>query len=160
MRELKPCGTWAAYQQHKLKGEQPCDQCGEAMRAYHHTRYEHRRKYLLKRKYNLTDEDFWQMLANQDGRCAICRSTDPGRWDMWYVDHNHACCPGNRTCGKCVRGLLCAKCNVGLGNFRDNPRYLEAAIAYLWSFPFLSDTELTPGVSSPYAKRRRELDQW
>ncbi len=92
------------------------------------------RKYVLLRRYGLTQEAFDGMLAAQGGGCAICGSTDPRtHHGKWHVDHDHACCPDNRkhTCGKCVRGLLCGHCNAGLGYFEDDPARLEAAIRYL-----------------------------
>lgn len=48
-----------------------------------------------------------------------------------HIDHDHSCCNGPRSCGKCVRGALCAKCNVGLGSFLDSAERLRAAISYL-----------------------------
>lgn len=63
------------------------------------------------------------MLATQGGRCAICREL-PGRKAL-HVDHDHAS-------GR-VRGLLCFRCNAGLGNFRDDPGTLKAALSYLSS---------------------------
>jgi hypothetical protein len=50
------------------------------------------------------------------------------------VDHDHTCCSGEITCGKCVRGLLCVRCNTVLGLLRDDPEILRAAIAYLEKF--------------------------
>jgi hypothetical protein len=47
------------------------------------------------------------------------------------VDHDHSCCPGRKACGKCIRGLLCANCNQGLGKFKDDPKLLRNAIDYL-----------------------------
>jgi hypothetical protein len=84
----------------------------------------HRRKSVLKRRYNMTLEQFDALLASQGGVCAICRNppTDP-RGFRPHVDHDHAT-------GK-VRGVLCWKCNSGLGSFRDSPDLLAAAIAYL-----------------------------
>lgn len=91
------------------------------------------RKALLTR-YGLTQEAFDALLAQQGGGCAICGSTDPkARHGKWQIDHDHACCPNRdqRTCGKCVRGLLCGPCNTGLGHFEDDPARLEAAARYL-----------------------------
>lgn len=82
-----------------------------------------------RRRYGKYKIDWWQwqeMLADCGGRCAICnRETD------LVVDHDHKCCPTQRTCGKCVRGLLCAGCNTGLGAFGDNPEALASALDYL-----------------------------
>jgi hypothetical protein len=68
------------------------------------------------------------MLVRQGGGCAICRRDNGKR--LLAVDHDHACCPGERTCGKCVRGLLCDGCNHGLGKFRDDPELLRRAAEY------------------------------
>lgn len=72
---------------------------------------------------------FEQMLDRQGHRCAIC----PAALDRSsaHIDHDHGCCPGVYSCGTCIRGLLCARCNLGLGYFRDDPLLLETAIAYL-----------------------------
>jgi hypothetical protein len=74
------------------------------------------------------------LLAAQDGRCAICGTADPGgRWETWHVDHDSACCPRNRqrTCGACVRGILCSACNLMLGHAKDSPGRLRAAAEYI-----------------------------
>lgn len=64
------------------------------------------------------------MLARQDGRCAICRTTFPGgRWGHFHVDHEHET--------GAVRGLLCTVCNIGLGYFDDSADRLAQAAAYL-----------------------------
>ena len=63
------------------------------------------------------------MLRQQDNRCAVCRSEDPGHHGKFSVDHDH-------TTDR-VRGLLCHHCNVGLGHFYDNPSFLLQAAAYL-----------------------------
>lgn len=83
-------------------------------------------------RWGLTDEDLVAMLAQQGGGCAICQATEPGGRGTWHVDHDHTCCtPGKRVCGRCIRGLLCSRCNVGLGNFRDDPQLLLGAARYL-----------------------------
>jgi len=84
------------------------------------------------KKYKMTPETFDALLETQDGRCAICKTDDPGgRHGEWHVDHDHDCCPGSRTCGACVRGLLCQNCNVFIGNAKDDPVRLRAAADYI-----------------------------
>jgi hypothetical protein len=82
------------------------------------------RQWKLKSNYNLTPENYEQMLKAQNGRCAICQTTSPGgRFHVWHIDHCH-------TSGK-VRGLLCHCCNMGLGYFKDNQFNLHQALSYL-----------------------------
>jgi len=78
--------------------------------------------YMRQYLYGLTPEQYDALLAEQDGKCAICRTDDwPGKGP--HVDHEHET-------GK-VRGLLCGKCNVALGNMDDDPARLRAAADYL-----------------------------
>lgn len=85
-------------------------------------------------RYGLTEEAFAALIAAQGGRCAICGTDEPGG-RTWHVDHDHACCAGRVTCGgKCIRGLLCHRCNVGVGMFLDNAETLHAAGDYLEKF--------------------------
>lgn len=48
-----------------------------------------------------------------------------------HMDHDHSCCDDERSCGKCLRGILCEAHNTGLGKFNDNPELLESAAQYL-----------------------------
>jgi len=83
------------------------------------------------RQHNISVAKYSLMLKNQDCRCAVCASSDPkGRGDF-HIDHDHACCPGSWSCGKCIRGLLCATCNSGLGMFGDDPVRLISAAFYI-----------------------------
>lgn len=80
--------------------------------------------------YGITVHQHEAMLAGQGGGCAICGGQNKdGR--AFFVDHDHACCPGQRTCGSCVRGLLCGDCNLGIGYFRDDIARMKTAISYL-----------------------------
>src|SRR5204863_8159481 len=80
--------------------------------------------------YGMTWEQYQELLAEQGGGCALCgQQCSSGR--LLAVDHDHACCPGMKSCGKCVRGLLCGDCNHGLGKFEDSPERLRAAAAYV-----------------------------
>lgn len=88
--------------------------------------YDHERNC---RKHGITIEIYKEILARQGGGCAICRAPQNGR--RLSIDHDHACCPGIYGCEKCVRGILCASCNHGLGRFEDQPERLEKAADYL-----------------------------
>lgn len=81
------------------------------------------------RLFGLARDKYDALLQKQGGGCAICGTATQKR--LLAVDHDHSCCPGERTCGKCIRGLLCDNCNHGLGKFRDNPQLLRNAIRYL-----------------------------
>jgi hypothetical protein len=80
------------------------------------------------RFYGLTPERGAEMHEAQGGACAICRAAF--RLDDLHVDHDHACCKRG-SCGKCVRGLLCPQCNLGIGQLADRVDRLRAAIEYL-----------------------------
>lgn len=78
----------------------------------------------LKQKYGITADDYDRMLHAQDGCCAICRTTDPGRgYSHFCLDHDHVTFEN--------RGLLCHSCNVLLANAKDSIELLNNAIAYL-----------------------------
>jgi hypothetical protein len=77
-----------------------------------------------------TPEDFNAQLAKQGGVCAICGTDDPGKMDF-CADHNHN--TGQK------RGVLCRKCNSGLGHFQDNPEIIAKAIEYLEHYKVISE---------------------
>lgn len=88
------------------------------------------RKYFLLKNYKLTLENRNDILITQNNSCAICglvETTD----SFLHVDHDHACCSSIPTCGKCIRGLLCARCNRALGFIQDNYHIAEALSVYL-----------------------------
>lgn len=87
------------------------------------------RKRTLKSVYGLTLEEYDRILDNQGGVCAICHQP-PGSVPL-CVDHDHSCCSGGRSCGKCVRGLICRDCNEMLGHADDNIDRIRMAIEYL-----------------------------
>src|SRR6185437_1040200 len=91
---------------------------------------EGRRAKNLQRLYKLTVKEFDRILEEQDGACAICGEDEPTK-KGWAVDHDHGCCPGAVTCGNCIRGILCSRCNQALGLFRDDQRVLRSALRYL-----------------------------
>jgi len=74
------------------------------------------------KKYNLSYKTWSEMLENQNGKCRICGKVFSVLTQS-CIDHDHKT-------GK-VRGLLCFKCNFGLGNFKDDPELMARAIKYL-----------------------------
>ena len=69
----------------------------------------------LSSKYNMTLEEYKNRIRAQGNKCACCGKDFSTLEKRPCVDHDHSCCPGSSSCGKCVRGLLCHLCNVSLG---------------------------------------------
>lgn len=86
-----------------------------------------RRSY-LGRNYNITPEQYDAMVDAQDGRCAICLQPPVG---PFHIDHDHSCCPTTRSCGRCIRKLLCSKCNQAIGLLGDDADTVQRAVEYL-----------------------------
>lgn len=84
----------------------------------------------IKRMYKISKQDIEEFLKNQNG-CAICHKSDNLFPIWWTVDHDHECCNGMKSCGKCIRGILCSSCNRGLGQFKDSEIILINAIHYI-----------------------------
>lgn len=91
-------------------------------------RRKYQRGYTLKHKFGITVEEYSRLLAAQGGKCAICKHKPEGD-DRYRTGKNLAVDHCHRT-GK-VRGLLCDRCNRGLGHFRDDVEYLLQAVLYL-----------------------------
>ena len=81
----------------------------------------------LKRAYGITLEEYDAMILSQNGVCSICGEKEivvmRGIKQSLSVDHCHST---NR-----IRGLLCSKCNRGIGAFGDNIDIMVSAISYL-----------------------------
>lgn len=106
-------------------------------------RAEQVRKSHLLRNFNMTVEQYDAMLESQGGLCKICRLPETklhpvsGEPIRLAVDHDHKCCPGVKSCGKCVRGLLCARCNQTVGHL-EKAGIADAVAKYL-----LADTSIS-----------------
>lgn len=79
----------------------------------------------------LTDEVI-RLMKEQNNLCGICNKPEVHDRRL-ALDHCHVT-------GK-IRGLLCHRCNVGLGNFDDNLEGIRKAYEYL-----LRSEELTVGL--------------
>lgn len=128
----KPC---ARCKKRKRYNRSYCRLCtNELAREWRRSNPERRRATVRrmnwKAKYGVTEEMYNAMLAAQDGVCAICKREDLAGHAL-HVDHDHACCPGKTSCGRCVRGLLCGKCNRLLGCADESIETLKAAARYI-----------------------------
>lgn len=77
------------------------------------------RHYHLTQRYGIGEAEVQEMVEEQGGMCLICQRP----LDSVHVDHDHNT--------GAIRGILCFTCNVGLGNFKDDPWRLERAAEYL-----------------------------
>jgi hypothetical protein len=69
--------------------------------------------------------------AHKASGCWVCGHKPGDGERALAVDHDHSCCPGETSCGFCVRALLCQRCNQGIGQFREDPALLRAAADYI-----------------------------
>lgn len=108
-----------------------CRQCSNQTAKEHYEKNKERsRPRAIERTYGITIEDYNNLLDQQNNCCAICREESKDGKSL-HIDHDHSCCPGRKSCGKCVRQLLCGHCNSMLGYAKDNIETLEAAKKYL-----------------------------
>ncbi len=84
-------------------------------------RRKHYRKYILKKRYGITEDIFNQMVLKQQGKCAICDKDFKNSFPV--VDHNH-------NTGK-IRGILCHRCNLHLGYYEKDKTFHNKANKYL-----------------------------
>lgn len=105
---------WAEYRERTLAR-------GSAWRRANRDKLSARnRDKYMKRRYGISRADYDALFERQGGVCAICRKRSKERL---CVDHCHVT--------GMIRGLLCRKCNFGLGSLCDDQRALVAALAYL-----------------------------
>ena len=76
--------------------------------------------------YGLSKAAKLELFESSDGLCALCYEES-----ATTVDHDHSCCPGRKSCGKCVRGALCARCNKGLGYIESMGATSDSIVEYL-----------------------------
>lgn len=99
------------------------------MKKWHSEHKDYRKNKHLQRKYGITVEEFNEFVNFCDNKCAICNKEELSihpqskQLQPLSLDHDHKL--GH------IRGLLCTKCNQGLGYFKDNIELLQNAITYL-----------------------------
>ena len=103
-------------------------ECGRRLRDKYRDKCRNKK---LKDTYGITLEEYDRLHANQRGLCAICGEPETASYkyqgsvviQRLAVDHNH-------DTGE-IRGLLCGRCNAGIGFFLDNSEKMRAAAEYL-----------------------------
>ena len=110
---------------HGRKNKRMCSKvCADAF--YYRTRENGRERAFYERvwhKYRLTPDAYDAMVS---AGCAVC-----GAESNLVIDHDHGCCPVVRSCGRCVRGVLCKACNTAEGMLAGDPDRALAMAAYL-----------------------------
>ena len=96
--------------------------CKECKKEYHKKNKESIKKTRAKLIYGISDTKYDELVNINN--CQICNKEVEGT--KRHIDHCHS--TGT------VRGILCRKCNLGLGHFRDNENHLKSAIEYLNKF--------------------------
>jgi hypothetical protein len=122
-----------------LGHKRQCRQCwSKYMKDYYrknpkqykkHKKYVNKNDIVYKRSYSrhhIDKNKFEEMLDKYDGKCYSCKENA-----ATCIDHDHSCCPGNYSCGICIRGILCNWCNSSLGHASDSIERLENLIKYL-----------------------------
>lgn len=79
-------------------------------------------------RYGITAQQVAEMAEAQNQLCYLCNEPlDFETPRRMHIDHDKSCCRGRRSCGACVRGLACDKCNLGIGHFGDDPERIRRA---------------------------------
>ena len=126
----------------KIAGRNPSKERKEKKQAYQRWWNEKNKEKIKKqrklnnrlqrlKRYNLTPEKYDAMLKAQKGLCAGCLQDSKNDRIPLAIDHDHVCCPEFKSCGKCIRGLLCYQCNSVLGYIKDDVNVLKRLIKYL-----------------------------
>lgn len=128
-KTIKPLEQFYIARKKSVAGRQAwCKGCAAKAQKAHRMKhpgraYQVTRKSILKNRFGMTEAHYAVKLAAQGFACAICKKPASAEAKRLAIDHCH-------TSGK-VRGLLCVKCNRGLGLFNDDAARLVAAAAYV-----------------------------
>ena len=117
--EIKPLDKFHKDVKGKFGRRGTCKLC----HTKKHDRGEKKRNKNLRFRYGISVEQWENMFDAQGRKCKICEKHEDTGYKHFVVDHCH-------TTGA-IRGILCNKCNTGLGRFKDCPDELRKAMEYL-----------------------------
>lgn len=106
----------------------------ETTRCWRENNPERMRENRLWHRYGLTLDQLERMWERQHGQCRFTHCRRELQWGEkggYAVDHDHDCCPGYKSCGQCVRGLVCKYCNSAIGYLQDNPDLMREIADYV-----------------------------
>ena len=129
--KLKPLSEFYKDSSQSRKRMFKCKPCsrayGKLQRELHPEKYKLKDfKSDLKKNYGMTLDEYKALHKSQDGRCACCGIEGSKFKRGLNVDHDHKT--------SVIRGLLCNRCNPGIGYFEDSIENLHKAIKYLEKF--------------------------
>lgn len=120
----KPISEFNKDKQTKDGYRNKCRIClNEYRRSTYNRRAETEKFGQLRRKYKITPLEYDEMI--KEG-CEVC-----GSFERLCIDHDHSCCPGKWTCGECIRGILCRRCNIAEGLFKKDPQMMHNLAVYM-----------------------------
>ena len=128
-KQIKPRAAFARQDSHTNATRSRCLECEERLgmspwqNIPAHKRKSYNRVSKVRNGHGMSPEEYDEKLREQDGRCAICGTTIPGKSGNFPIDHDHD--TGSN------RGLLCHSCNKALGLLGDSLRNLINAQLYL-----------------------------
>ena len=142
MKRCARCGETKPHEMFHKAGKRHlqsrCKPCATLMvKEWRDANPEKYRAYRIKQGFGISAEQYDKLMERQGSVCAACGKPESaigwksGKVKRLAVDHDHSCCPGESSCGRCVRGLLCTRCNLGCGYFDDDPEILERMAQYL-----------------------------
>jgi hypothetical protein len=121
-----PIENFTSNKQNADNRQTSCRMCMAAYKKIQRSTPDQKEKnklYGIRNKYKLTADEYYKMIARG---CDSC-----GSHIGIAIDHDHSCCPKTKTCGNCIRGVLCRRCNTAEGIFKTNPQSIYGLIKYM-----------------------------
>ena len=123
----RPVCKYCIREQQKIRYYKDVDKSRIKAREYNKNNKHITRAINLKKKFNITLEEYDELFYRQHGVCAICGRPETSKYKGTIrhlaIDHNHVT---NE-----IRGLLCQKCNQALGLLNDNPVIIKSMLEYI-----------------------------
>jgi hypothetical protein len=130
----KSSKTWGRGKTHTSK----CVECMDPVAAKRNSRAH------KLRRHHITEEQISYLIELDGDACALCGGSQQIEGADLDFDHDHECCPGPWSCGKCIRGRLCRSCNRLVGRVEAAGFTLEQLVAYLVRRPLLEEGSQRP----------------